>query len=87
MIDEVVSDSYRYLDSFDYHIVLTLGPSYDPKFKEVVAWCNAHFGVKFKDWFMMGRDKRTYILHVRDNKWLTIFNLTFADIIDHNYKI
>lgn len=85
---EHAKDTIRYISQFDYHIVLNVGPSYSTAFKETYTWCEQHLGTKYKDWYMLiNGAKGQVVLHVNDTKWLTIFRLTFPEVIDHSYQM
>lgn len=70
-----------YLSRFPYCIHIDAGRSYDPRFKELVAWCNQTMGIKFKDWFLISTGNTTYRLHMRDSKYGMFLSLKYADII------
>ena len=74
------SEAYwDYLKQFDYRITVKLGPTYKSEYQEFSAWCTAHLGVKYKDWFITSNSRGAYTLHARSNKWDTFLTLTWVD--------
>jgi len=86
MTTTFATETASYLSKFDHQIILMLGQSYTSNFKEVTQWCNEHFGVKFRDWFMLSSGKKEYILYVKDTRWVTMFHLKFTHLILHSIK-
>jgi len=74
-------ESKDYLEQFDYGITVRLGKSYTRDFKEFYAWCEAHLGVKYRDWFMVSVGPDVYLLKCRNNKWAMFLTLTWVDLI------
>lgn len=79
-MNTVQSEAYwDYLKQFDYRITVKFGPTYTAEYQEFSAWCTAHLGVKYKDWFITSNSRGAYTLHARSNKWVTFLTLTWID--------
>jgi hypothetical protein len=68
-----------YLNRFDYHITVQLGPVHSVQFKQFYAWCEQRLGVKYRDWFIVSAGQHTYRLHHVNAKWSSILTLTWVD--------
>ena len=69
-------DAIEYLESFTEMATLSGSYTRNPEVKECYRWCEAHLGVKYRDWFMMNNS-----IYFKNNKSATMFRLTWGHLI------
>jgi hypothetical protein len=54
-----------------------------------LIWCRANLGREYRDWqFHKGHKKDPYtVIHIKDPKWCTIFELTWGHLIQGTIDI
>lgn len=70
---------HEYLSQFHGHYKLPRHFCDDP----LIQWCRLNLGKEYKDWsYHLGhRDDPHSVLHIKDPKWCTIFELKWAHLI------
>ena len=69
-------DAIEYLKGFTETATLKGSYARSPEVKECYRWCEAHLGVKYRDWFMMNDS-----VHFKNNKSATMFRLAWGHLI------
>jgi hypothetical protein len=57
--------------------------------EDFLIWCRSNLGREYRDWqFHKGHKKDPYtVVHIKDPKWCTIFELTWSHLIQGQLDI
>lgn len=72
-------DAQEYLRGFTETVTLKGDYQKDREVRECYKWCEAHLGIKYKDWFMIHSG-----IHFKNNKSATMFRLMWGHLIVHS---